>query len=230
MNCDHIKDLLYEFITKRLSWEDSHLVKEHLSTCKSCQADWQDLEKTVSLLGEWTPPELSPYFKERVMGQIEERMAERRKPMFQKFIDLFQPYHFKIPAVVVMVLLVSTISIVLISKEDKVKTVPREFEISPEVIEAKRPIAVEVEDIDSALAQLSEIVQSHNGRLIRRRRVNSRMEVTFKIEESEEESLFRELHQLGKISLAKEGYKDGEGNVVVVLQKESQDHPGRDER
>jgi hypothetical protein len=45
------------------------------------------------------------------------------------------------------------------------------------------------------------------------------MEVTLKVEKEKEEGFFKDLSQLGKVQKVKEGFRDGDGNIVLILKK-----------
>jgi hypothetical protein len=224
MDCKDIKELLYEFLTNRLNKELFQEVNEHLITCKRCQEDLQELRSTLSLLNEWKAPELSAGFRARVMEAIEERAERRHVPVFERIMNkVFRPYYLKLPleglAVAAMVVFALTLHKSFISEIEKTDRTQRGFEFAQKVTEAKKPIVVETGDIDKAMAQLLEIIQSHRGKLVRRKPVDSGMEMRFKLEKHEEEGFFKDLNQLGKVKKEKEGYKDGDGNIVVLLRK-----------
>lgn len=221
MECNEIRGLLYEFITERLDRENSRMVQEHLKMCRECQADYDELKETLSLLNEWKAPEPLPHLKEKVMEDVEARVKESSVSGFRRIMEkLFKPYYIKIPleglAAVVIVLLTL---IIYRGFSPEVKVLPKKLEITKGVVEAKNPIVIGTEDVEEAFNQLIEIVKAYNGRLIRRRVLDSGKELTFNIDERKEEALFHALKQLGKVSIAKEGYRDGEGNIVVMVRR-----------
>lgn len=221
MNCNEIKEVLYDFLTDRLSKEDLQKIKAHVDTCKSCEKDLEVLRGTLTLLDKWKPPELSPAFRVSVLEALEERKSQKPAAVVKRMIEwLLQPQHLKRPlqglAVAAMVLLVITVYRGLNPVEDRtIRDVP-----SPViVIEAKKPIAIETDDVSGAFDKLKRLIEIHEGSMVRRRPVEGGMEVTIKSDKDTEEKFLESLGQLGSVKKETEGFKDGDGNIVVTIRK-----------
>jgi hypothetical protein len=98
---------------------------------------------------------------------------------------------------------------------------PRDFKVMTGLVEAKSPVIIETKDVGEAFDKLKELIQTHQGHLVRRKPVDSGMEVTFRVSQEKEEGFFKDINLLGKVKKEKEGYKDGDGNMVILLKKES---------
>jgi hypothetical protein len=221
MDCKDFRKLLYEFATNRLGNQDFQLVEGHIKKCSGCQAELNELKETLLLLNEWEAPVLSPGFRVKVMAAIEERVERKSVPIFKKIISkVFQPYYLKFPiqglAVAAMILLAVTIYKNFIPEPDRTT---RDFTISPTYVEAKNPILIEVKEIDEALNKVKEIIKTHQGSLVRRRPVEGGLEVTFKIEKEHEENILKKLSLLGKFQKGEAGFKNSDGNIVIILKK-----------
>jgi hypothetical protein len=221
VNCNEIKEVLYDFLTDRLSKEDLQKIKAHVDTCKSCEKDLEVLRGTLTLLDKWKPPELSPAFRVSVLEALEERKSQKPAAVVKRMIEwLLQPQHLKRPlqglAVAAMVLLVITVYRGLNPVEDRtIRDVP-----SPViVIEAKKPIAIETDDVSGAFDKLKRLIEIHEGSMVRRRPVEGGMEVTIKSDKDTEEKFLESLGQLGSVKKETEGFKDGDGNIVVTIRK-----------
>lgn len=218
MKCEEVKDLLYEFITGRLEHNNLTRVEGHIKDCKACRQDAKKMRHTLNLVNEVKPPPLSADFKEKVMQRIHD-LPMPPKPLFQRIKERIQVPYIKWP----LEGMVAAAAIVLLTLAiyrgltPEVKTIPREIEIT--ATEVKNPIVIETRDIDSSFTQLKGLIQLHNGRLIRSRTIEGGIEVIFRVEKGEEEGLFKDLSELGKVQKEEEGYKDVEGNIVLVLKK-----------
>jgi hypothetical protein len=222
MHCENIKEHLYDFLTNRLDKEGYQKINEHLTACKGCQESLEELRGTLSLLNVWKAPEVPAGFKARVMEAIEEKEAKKHVTLFDWILGkVLRPYYIKFPlgavAVAAMILLALTIYRGFMNEFEKPDKIPRDFKITQKIEEAKNPIIVEVEDIDKAYPRFLDIIQSHQGKLIRRKMVEAGMELTFKVDKEKE--VIGDLDQLGKVKREQEGYKNGEGNIVVYLKK-----------
>jgi hypothetical protein len=217
MDCGEIEELLYDFTTGRLPKEEARRIEDHLVGCKGCQGTRDELQKTLSLLDQWKTPELSPDFQARVMKEVARRFPEKQPSIFQRWIEkFFRPIPIGGLAVAAGALL--TLTFLLKGHEaEKPEMVTRDFELSSTVSPAKSPIIIETKDVTAALTQLTQIIQSHKGKLVRKRPLDSAVEVVFWLPSSEEKNLFEKLYGIGITSISKEGYKDSEGNITVLL-------------
>ena len=221
MDCNEVKEILYDYLTDRLSKEDIQTVKAHVATCKSCEKDLEELRGTLTILDKWKPPEFSPAFRASVLEALEERRSRKPATVVKRMIEWFlQPQHLKRPlqglAVAAMVLVVITIYRGLNPVEDRtIRDVP-----SPViVIEAKKPIVIETDDVSGAFDKLKRLIEVHQGSMVRRRPVEGGMEVTIKSDKDKEEKFLESLTQLGSVKKETEGFKDGDGNIVVTIMK-----------
>ena len=83
--------------------------------------------------------------------------------------------------------------------------------------EAKSPVVVETKDPEKALTDLGKLIQSYGGRLVRRRRVDTGMEVSVNIPNDREKKFLQDLSRIGKVEMMGKDYRDTEGNIVVQL-------------
>ena len=95
----------------------------------------------------------------------------------------------------------------------------RDVQVSVGASPAPTPLDIVVADQRAAFDALSKIVSSSGGRLVRRRPVGEGLEVTFAVPESEVASVLAMVGQLGDVNKPASGYRDGAGNVVIVLRR-----------
>jgi hypothetical protein len=221
MDCKEVKEALYDFLTHRLKDDDLQKVNAHVTQCENCKKNLEELKGTLNLLDTWKTPELSPGFRARVLESIEERESRKPAAVIKRMLDwILQPPRLKRPlqglAVVAMILLAFTVYRGLSPGPDRTM---RDLPSPVKVIGAENPIVVEVKDINDALEGLKKIIQIHQGSLVRRRPVEGTMEVTFTLAGDREEKLIGDLGQLGTVHAVKPGFRDGDGNIVVLLKR-----------
>jgi Putative zinc-finger len=221
MDCKEVKETLYDFLTGRLEDDELQKVNDHVAHCEHCQKDLDQLKGTLALLDTWKAPELSPGFRAGVLESIEGRESRKPAAVIKRMIEwVLQPPHLKRPlqglAVAAAILLAFTVYRGLSPGPDRTM---RDLPSPVKVIGAENPIVVEVKNVDEALDGLKKIIEVHHGSLVRRRSVEETLEVTFTLPGEREENLIGDLGQLGTVHTIKPGFKDGEGNLVVVLKK-----------
>ena len=218
MNCNDIDNVLYDYITDRLNLEEHENVDAHLKTCEICMGNMAIMRETLPLLDSWTPPEVSEGFADRVLANI----SPQKEPLWERVKEkIFFPIHIKLPvhafaAAAVIFLVVFAYRSAFTPEID---TIPRKLTIETRIISAKIPIIIETPDIDSAFSRLMELVQAHDGRIVRKKPVDGGMEVTLSVQREKEETLFHDFSQLGKVNVEKGEYKDSEGNIVIILRE-----------
>ena len=218
MNCNDIENLLYDYVTERLDGAELKAVEAHLKTCEICKVTLSMVQKTIPLLDHWTPPTLPSDFSDQVL----ERIYTDEKTLWQKIIDkIFFPIHIKVPLEALAVSALAFLVIVVYrgGPAPEVEKISREITIETQIVKARRPITIETKHIDSTSAKLLELIKANNGHIVRRKPVDGGIEVTISIEQDREKTLLQGLTQLGKVEMEKEGHKDGDGNIVIILRK-----------
>lgn len=217
MDCEEIKEFLYDYATMGLEQGDRKEVEDHLKECEKCQSALNEMKETLGVLNEWKPPEVPKDFKGKVMAQVKREAGLATKPFIDRF---FKPFYFKLPleglAVAAMIFLALTIYRGFVPELERGE---RGFQITTKIIEAKSPIIIETENLEKSFSQLKDMIQTYQGSLVRRRPVEGGMEVTFKVGKEWEESILKELGQLGKVQKREVGFKDSDGNIVVILRR-----------
>jgi hypothetical protein len=220
MQAEHIGEYLYEFVTHRMSEEDQRFWSAHVGQCAECQKEVADLSEVLGLLDKVETPDPSEAFKNDLARRLRTAPTRQRR-LGETIRDWFQIPSFRWSfsgAAVAAVLIVSLIAIRDFSRESHdVDKAPRGGIRIREVKPAPNPIVIETKSLEESLQRLKEIIQSHQGSLVRRRPVPEGLEVTFKMSGEEEEELIRALGQLGRVERVEQGFKDGEGNLVIVL-------------
>ncbi|MEM2538481.1 MAG: hypothetical protein QXE38_04155 [Candidatus Methanomethylicia archaeon] len=80
-----------------------------------------------------------------------------------------------------------------------------------------------MENVDEAFNRIVQKIESSDGKLIRRRKINSGIEITFSVKRELEEKLLKDISLLGKMRIKKEGFRDKEGNIVLIIFKRGAD-------
>lgn len=222
MKQTHLEDSLYDYISRRMNEDDYHLAEEHLQGCEGCQKEVEELKKTLNLLDQFQPPSLSADFKDEVIQRIRD-LPPPPKPLFQRIKEQIQIPYIKWPlqglAVAVVLLLALTIYKDFTPEGFyEFEKLPKELQI--ELAEVKNPIIIETDSIDTALENLKGLIQAHNGKVLQVIRLESGIKITFGLDKGEEVVLFDNLKLVGKVHMKSKGYRDAQGNIVVLLIKE----------
>jgi len=218
MNCNDINKLLYDYITGRLNDEDHENVDAHLKTCEVCRGNLAMMQETLPLVDHWTPPEVSPGFADRVLKTIQ----PQKRSLWQQIKDkICFPISFKlpIPALAAAALVVLVVVVSKVTFTPNIHTISRKIDIETHLIPAKFPIMIDIDTIDAGFTKLKQLIQAHDGRIVRKKPVPEGMEITLSVQGENEQGLLHDFSQLGKVSVEKGGYKDSEGNIVVILRK-----------
>lgn len=210
---------LYEYRMKRIDGFLRKKIEEHIKICEKCREELEELGKFLALLSKWEVPEYPSELDQMILNSI--KIPERKT--FRELIGkLFRPFYLKLPltvlaSVLLIFLAIFTYRNAFLLKEEKI---PREFRISTHISEVKNPILIEVENREEAFSRIIQKIQSHGGRLVRRESIESGIKVVFFIEKESEEKLLKDISFLGRMQIEKEGYRDGEGNIVLIIRGE----------
>lgn len=218
MNNRHVDSLLYDYATKRLENEEREVVESHLKTCEVCHAKLETMQATLPLLDHWTPESLPEGFADRVL----EKLSVQKASLWQRMLDkLSFPFRYKLALQGLAVAIVICIAIIAYKGgfEPTGDRTPKEVVIDTGFVPAQNPIKIGTKNIDSTLDRLVELLKENDGSLVRRRPVPLGVEITLRFEPNKEEAFLRRLRDLGRLEMKKEGYKDGDGNIVIVLRK-----------
>jgi hypothetical protein len=222
MNCNNVKELLYEFITGNLQGDELISVQRHLENCENCSREIERIAHTVKLLDKAKPPPLSADFTETVLKRAEE-LPLPPKPFWQRIKDHIMPYLTPAPsptlikglAMAVVLLVAATIFIPQILHRRE--TYPRDIDIKLQGVET--PIIIETDESEKALDQLKELIHAHDGSMLQTIWVEKGIQVLFRVAPEEESPLVNDLSGLGNVLMEKEGYKDAKGNIGMILKE-----------
>jgi hypothetical protein len=74
MNCRDCQSVLADLLLDPTSLHND-AAREHLRSCNSCYEEFASLEATFGLLSEWTAPEPSAYFDQKLAVRLREEQA-----------------------------------------------------------------------------------------------------------------------------------------------------------
>jgi hypothetical protein len=224
MNCNDVKDILYEYITQNLQGDDLLKVQKHLEDCENCRREAQKITRTLKLLNKVKPPPLSADFKETVLRRTQE-LPLPPKPFWQRIKEQMMPYLTPAPTptflkgLTIAVILLVAATIFFPQIFHKQETYPRDIEIRLHGVE--RPIIVEIDDSEKALEQLKERIRAHDGSVLQTIWVEDGIQVLFSVKQEQESSLVNDLSSLGNMFMEEKGHKDAQGNIGVVLKEKT---------
>ena len=220
MNCDDIELLVFDYVNKDLSANARRRVDKHLAECPVCALKMEMAQSSLSLLDQWAPPKLSEDFAD----QLAEQIQLPRKPFWEKLKEkIFLPVHIKMPvqAMAAAALIFLVIIAYRIDFMQRPETIPRNIVIDTIPVEVDNPIIIEVSNIEDAVGILKQNLETLNGNLIKRRWIQSGLEVVVRVDHKKEKFLFEKFHQLGTAQLQNTGFKDNDGNIVIILKTAS---------
>lgn len=217
MNCAEIEKHLYDYVTERLDSERRMALEIHFKECDGCFQKLKEFRGALPLLDNWSPPRLPTNFPAQVLNNI-----ETERPWWRKVLDtMFLPLHYKIPLQGIAVAALALFAIVLyrggIVQEPS--TQYRDVKIDSENGRPKSPIVLKVEDIDTTLEKLVKFLNRHDALILKKILLHEGIEITLKIDKSDESSLTGYLRKLGDLSIATDDFRDSQGNIVMIINK-----------
>jgi len=221
MQTEHIGEYLYEYVADRMNEKDHRFWEAHIGQCAECRREVVEMSKVPGLLDQVEAPLPSEAFKNELARKLRTAPLPE-EPLTERIREWFQIPSLKWSlrgAVVAAMLLLSLIAIRdFFPESEKIDKTPRGIPMG-EAKSAPNPIVIETTSVEESLQQLKETIQSHQGSLVRRRPVAEGLEVTFKVGSAQEQDLIRSLDRLGNVNKVEQGFRDGEGNLVVLLRK-----------
>lgn len=235
MDCQALDPLLYDRLTERLTATESQAVDAHLAHCPGCRATFEELKQTLAVLDTWTVPDPSPDFHNRLLARATDEMEAampRQKPPTDPVAAPASPRprseptglaailrRFQLPIVGLAVAATMIGGVVLYQgfgpDEQQAKQTMRGLQLEL----SATPIVIKTLEPDKTLSDLRTIVQFRGGRVVREQPTASGIEVTLKIAQRDEPALLRELGKLGSVSVPTGGYKDSDGNLIVMVRQ-----------
>jgi Putative zinc-finger len=86
MTCAQAKSMLSAYLDGAVTGKQMHAVNQHLSGCLPCQADYESLRRTQSLLARIGPARVPEDLSLRLRLAISREAANRRRPYFANLI------------------------------------------------------------------------------------------------------------------------------------------------
>ena len=219
--CRRTRRELYSLASGRLPPADQARIEAHTRSCGECRTALEGMRMTVKLLDSWEPEAPSADFGLRLRRMILEHPLEsvnvaRSSKSFPFF---FRGSKMWLPGAVAALLVVGVFvyRTALIPRQEQ--PIVRDVPLSIGATSAPTPLEVTVSDPADALNTLTGNLSSYGSRLVRRRPVASGLEVTLNVPQEQTSSLLGLLAGLGELKKLENSYKDGDGNVVVVLRQ-----------
>lgn len=110
MDCSETRKKLSEALDTALPAAEERLVEEHLASCESCRAYFEELKRGRILLGTLDSIEPPPWLTQKIMAHVQEEMEERRHGLLSWF---FRPLKTKIPVQALALILVVGLAVLL---------------------------------------------------------------------------------------------------------------------
>ena len=83
MDCNQVKDSLYDLAANQLDEKERVSVEEHLKECQNCRKDLLLLQDTLPILDSWEAPRLSA----KTIDRMTENILNKQIPWWQRMMD-----------------------------------------------------------------------------------------------------------------------------------------------
>jgi hypothetical protein len=210
MLCERARDLLIEYLNETLDSVASGEVVDHLTSCKSCQKEADELKKVLNLLDLAEPPVVPEHFSRQVMATITSSPAWR-----ERLTGLSALFPRPLPAFASLLLLVlcSALIVYVAYSPKKLDMTPREASII-----LSQPLLLKVDNIDAALVGTRAKLTSLGGRILADETTRSGMRLTIDLSADQEAHFLETLKSLGTLTI-KGRYRDKEQHILLVLER-----------
>jgi hypothetical protein len=129
MNCHDCKSALPDLLLDEAA-PTNDAVRVHIRSCAACHQELTSLEATFALLDDWTAPEPTPYFDQKLAVRLREEQTKAPAGWFERLQSRllfntgrqFRPALAGALAAVVLLVGGGTVANVAISHRDKVET------------------------------------------------------------------------------------------------------------
>lgn len=227
MDKEKVIEMLYEYATGRLEDEDIRLIESELDNSIELQEELKNLREILGLLDDTNPPKPSLGFKSRLKSVIEKKGTKKHSVAFLDVV--FKPFQIIVPLGILGLIAVS-FAFILVYRVYFPETYNQNIkEVGPifgKTVEAvKNPIIIEAKDVKESYLHLNELILSYKGVILRRKTFNYGVTLVINVPESNEDEFLDDLVSVGEVKtidrafLFKEGYKDKEGNIVIVIKE-----------
>lgn len=221
--CNKIQNNLYDYLQNNLDTTIRSLVESHLSQCEKCRSELEILKKTLGSLDQLEALSPQPSFCEKVLGKIEleeqqqSQLSRRLTAFFDSLVNKWA--YVGIAALLVISFFAGKMYQSSLAPQRWIISQPKEIELKKESSISPNPIVIEIErnKFFDSFKQLLTLIEAHNGQLIRLKVVEYGIELIIQLDQTKEEILFKELNQLGRITMTKSGYRNKEGNIFIMI-------------
>ena len=229
MNCDEIKDLLFDYLKNRLSPACHQDVQHHLSKCPECQAQEEELKELFALLDIAGPIEPSADFVQRVMERIEylEKVEQRDKGPIHDLILTFKGFFkrlmeksaWPVPAVALATIAIAIVATNIFWQGPHKVTRPtmvttRELKIHADVLPS-----IIIESQRDILSDVSSFIEGYGGKIIGKKQQGKATILRVKIPQKYERSFVESLRLLGDTRIGNRYKNENQEIIIKILHK-----------
>jgi hypothetical protein len=216
----HVSEDLYDYLTGRLAEKDKNEVEAHIGQCPGCKRELEEMRGTLKILDQLTPPPLPEKWKNDMIREIRTAPLPTRTitERIKEWCDIpSSSWSLKGAGIALAVLVVFVVIYKEFSPTHQVPETQLRGGFEAKLENVKSPIILKCPDPDGAVPQLRTLIESYSGKLVRRRQVESGIEVTLSMPPDKEERVIGDLSRLGKVEIKDKGYKNSEGYLVIRL-------------
>jgi hypothetical protein len=227
MNCRQVIERLYDLETGRLGADESERIRGHVKGCERCRRELDQIKEILALLDKAQAPDPSPGYQEKIrarLRQVQANVPVSARPLHAGFKEWLEEFFSGCPPlaaasalVAVLVLGIGYIAYRTMLRPEHDTIRRGGIAVRGPALEAEKPLEIRVSNVERAFEELSGLVEAYGGRIVRRWPIEGGKQILLRVPESEEKSFIGDLSGLGEITRPKSGYKDGEGNIVVIM-------------
>ena len=221
MDCNEVKNLLYDLVTGKVKGDTMTSVERHLQECQNCRQARERIMHTIMALNAVQPPPLSPSFQTEVLKKARQ-IPLPSKPIWQGLKEWFQVPYVKWPleglaATAVILIALTVYKDITLTKPSKTEMTPRSFQMEFSETTVKHPIIIPTRDLDKTLSTLENLIKKYDGRIVRSLPQDREIQVTLTLKKENEVAFLTELKKSGTVQMERDGFRDEDGNMVVIL-------------
>jgi len=220
------------YIEGKLPKGEKIKVEKHITSCLYCLDQLTELRELVYFQKHRAPipshllqkiKSLYPKEKSAIRGFLKDIFYPSLQGIYDYIIFPLRQWRYATVSIATAIVVILTLTIYKGLTPEKpldIKKIPEGKAFTMlKLTEAKNPIIIETGDIDNTFEKVRRIIQAHNGKLSQALWVEKGIKITFSLKKEEEISLFNDFNKLGRIKIEKEGYRDKDRNIVVLLKE-----------
>lgn len=221
MDCNLFIDNIHLYVSRKGDMDLLREMDDHIKSCNSCKKHVEEVSWFFLSLEKESPALLSKDFTERVLKRTRAMHIQHESLLARlKELIMIYPHRWTVGGLV-------AVAAVLVITFTFYKGIISELPSNPSqnikgsnitFYAVKNPILIDAEkSTDIALDDLKKLIRQRQGKILQVLMKDNSFRVTIGISAEREKIMLNDLSRIGKVTLTRKGYKDAQGNIVVIL-------------